>query len=276
MAMAVLATLRWWSGANIDRFLFHDEIWLREPCGVAPTLFHVDLIHLIFNVYWLWVFGSQVEQTFGSGRTLGIYLLFAIGSGMAQVAFLAGGVDLSGVGYGLFGLLWILSPKDPRFWNVVDRPTVQLFIGWFFLCIALTAAGVWNVANVAHGARLDPRNVARLDDCRPWRWPTLTRRDPCRSLFTLHRRRNYRTSLRELVEKLCRGVGLRGLSGPGRRQNATRRFLYERAVAIDPQANSWWHNLGVAYSRGEYKRPKPHWIAPLPRRKNSVGSRQPK
>ena len=33
-----------------------------------------------------------------------------------------------------------------------DQGTVQVFIGWFFLCIALTYANVMLVANIAHGA----------------------------------------------------------------------------------------------------------------------------
>ena len=35
---------------------------------------------------------------------------------------------------------------------VCDEQTVQLLIGWFFLCILLTHFGVMLVANIAHGA----------------------------------------------------------------------------------------------------------------------------
>jgi hypothetical protein len=63
-----------------------------------------------------------------------------------------GGVGLSGVGYGLFGLLYVLSQYDERFRDSVDKSTVNLFIGWFFFCIFATVTHMFNVANVAHGA----------------------------------------------------------------------------------------------------------------------------
>jgi tetratricopeptide (TPR) repeat protein len=34
----------------------------------------------------------------------------------------------------------------------MDSATVKLFVGWFFVCIAATVAGMLPVANVAHGA----------------------------------------------------------------------------------------------------------------------------
>ena len=70
----------------------------------------------------------------------------------AEQALFYGGVGLSGVVYGLFGLLWVLSRRDSRFRDAMDRQTVQLMVAWFFLCIVLTITGAWKVANVAHGA----------------------------------------------------------------------------------------------------------------------------
>lgn len=63
-----------------------------------------------------------------------------------------GGVGLSGVGYGFFGLLWVLSKTDQRFRNSVDKKAIELFVFWFFLCIVTTYTGAMDVANVAHGA----------------------------------------------------------------------------------------------------------------------------
>jgi cytochrome c-type biogenesis protein CcmH/NrfG len=62
------------------------------------------------------------------------------------------GIGLSGIGYGLFGLLWVLSREHNRFLDAIDGQTSGLFVGWFFFCIMLTWTGVWRVGNVAHGA----------------------------------------------------------------------------------------------------------------------------
>jgi membrane associated rhomboid family serine protease len=126
----------------------HGEIW-RLVTSMFP---HVDPLHLIFNIYWFWVFGTLVEEVYGHAKTAALILLFAFGSGAFEFAFSTGGVGLSGVGYGLFGLLWVLSKRDERFRDAIDARTIQLFVFWFFLCIALTAANVLPVGNVAHGA----------------------------------------------------------------------------------------------------------------------------
>jgi membrane associated rhomboid family serine protease len=123
------------------------QVW-RLVTSILP---HGDPIHLAFNLLWMWVLGTLVEDVFGHVRTLLLVLVLAAGSGAAEYAFVHGGIGLSGVGYGLVGFLWVLSRRDERFRGAVDAQTVQLFVGWFFLCIVLTAANVWHVANVAHG-----------------------------------------------------------------------------------------------------------------------------
>ena len=152
--LAIVAFLRSSGGTNIgEQFMFNAVDWWREPWRlVTPALFHGDIIHLLFNLCWLWVFGTLVEAEFGHAPTLGIFLLLAAGSEAAEYAVFGEGIGLSGVNYGLFGLLWVLSRRDRRFYDAVDRQTVQLMVGWFFLCIVLTIAKVWSIANVAHGA----------------------------------------------------------------------------------------------------------------------------
>lgn len=149
LVTAVLAagvSVAWWSGGNVAALL-------GKPWGLlGSTLPHVGAMHLIFNLWWLFVFGTEVEAVFGSLRTLGLFAVLAAGSSAWQEALVGGGVGLSGVGYGLFGMLWVLSGTDRRFRGVVDRSTVELFVGWFLLCCVLTALGIWRVGNVAHGA----------------------------------------------------------------------------------------------------------------------------
>lgn len=151
--IAIVATARYLGGADIERFMFNGQDCWRQPWRlVTPALFHGDLIHLLFNLCWLWVFGTLVEAEFGHGPTLAIYLLLAAGSETAEFVLFGQGIGLSGVNYGLFGLLWVLSSRDRRFRDAVDRQTIQLLVGWFFLCIVLTMTDVWRVGNVAHGA----------------------------------------------------------------------------------------------------------------------------
>jgi membrane associated rhomboid family serine protease len=130
--------------ANIRRW----QLWRL----VTSALPHANLMHLVFNLYWTWVFGTLIEEVFGHLKTLAIFLLLALGSSAAEYAFLSGGIGLSGVGYGLFGMLWVLARRDPRFAGSVDANTTSLFVVWFFICIVLDATGAMPVGNVAHGA----------------------------------------------------------------------------------------------------------------------------
>lgn len=153
-AGAIVVTGASWSGQDISGLLMNSDVWNRWQLwrALTATLPHVNFFHLAFNLYWLWTFGTLVERVYGHLKCAGIYLLLAFGSMLADFALLDGGVGLSGVGYGLWGMLMVLERRDARFADAVDRQTNQLFIGWFFLCIVLTVTNVMPVANIAHGA----------------------------------------------------------------------------------------------------------------------------
>jgi membrane associated rhomboid family serine protease len=153
-AASVAATLLWWTNHNVDWFFMDERVWTRWEIWRAftATLPHVNFFHLAFNIYWLWAFGTVVENVYGHLKFAAIILLFALGSMLAEFALLSGGVGLSGVGYGLWGLLWALDRNDPRFAGAMDNRTSKLFLAWFVICIVLTVTGVMAVANIAHGA----------------------------------------------------------------------------------------------------------------------------
>lgn len=150
----LVASGRW----DIARFEMSPATFAGQPWRVVTSalphlldLGRFDIFHLPFNLFWLWLFGTLIEDVWGHVRTLALVLLLAAGSGLAEYALFRGGVGLSGVTYGLFGVLWVLAPRDKRFAGAVDAHTTRLMVIWFFLCIAATASHVWAIANVAHG-----------------------------------------------------------------------------------------------------------------------------
>jgi membrane associated rhomboid family serine protease len=134
----------------VDDHAFHGEPW-RLLTSALP---HGSPLHLIFNVYWTWVIGSALEERFGHFRVFAAMVLMAAVPLAAEYAFFGAGIGLSGVGYGLFGWAWMVSRREPRFADVVDARTVQMFIGWGILCVIMTVTGIYPVANVAHGVGL--------------------------------------------------------------------------------------------------------------------------
>ena len=49
---------------------------------------HGGILHLAFNMFALWMFGSAIESIFGSRRFLFFYLTCGLGAAIAQISFL--------------------------------------------------------------------------------------------------------------------------------------------------------------------------------------------
>lgn len=115
---------------------------------ITPIFVHLDLLHLLFNLYWTYQFGSLIESRRGSGRFVALVLFVAIVSNLAQF-FTAGPFfgGMSGVGYGLFGYLWIKGRFDPAAGMQLPQSLVIFFLLWLFLC---TTGLFGPVANTAH------------------------------------------------------------------------------------------------------------------------------
>jgi len=243
-------TIAWWGGWDVRPLTMDARAWHGQPWRLASSaLPHIDVFHLALNLYWLWVFGTLVESVLGHGATAGLVLLFAIGSSAAEYALFDGGVGLSGVGYGLFGLLWVLAHRDPRFRGAVDRQIASLFLGWFVLCCFLTATGAWPVANAAHaggallgvlvGFVLSARGAAKMAlsgvlfgavivmlACATVARPVVN--------FGGH-----------VAEELA----LLGYLDLERDHNESAAEKLRRAVTMDAGRADWWYNLGLALQR---------------------------
>ena len=135
------------------------EVW--RP--VTTTLLHGGLFHAVFNIYWLLLFGSVVERRFGSWRMLGLFVLLAYVSMVPEFVISNfnrpldeqnAAVGLSGVIYGLLGVVWMGRSKDPQFEAACSSETLALLLGWLVLCLPLTYFEVLPLANIAHAAGL--------------------------------------------------------------------------------------------------------------------------
>jgi len=125
----------------------------------TSTLMHGDLIHAGFNVYVLLMFAPALENLFGSYRMLGLIVLLGYVSMMPE--YVIGSyhrdepvmiVGLSGIVYGLFGMLWIGRRFRAELNAVCSDSTSMFLLGWFVLCIFMTYSGVMSIASIAHGA----------------------------------------------------------------------------------------------------------------------------
>ena len=118
----------------------------------TPIFLHFSPLHILFNMYWLHVLGSQIERLKGSKFFITFVLALALFSNLAQFIMsgpLFGG--MSGVVYGLFGYVFIKCKFDPGDGFYIDSFTANIMFGWFALCFL----GVFpSVANWAHAGGL--------------------------------------------------------------------------------------------------------------------------
>ncbi len=242
---AIITTVANWTGWDCDPLLMDARAWdgqlWRLPGSALP---HVGLMHLAFNLYWLWVLGTAVEGPLGWLATSVIVLILAAGSAAAQYALSVPGVGLSGLVYGLFGMLLVLGRRDHRFARVIDGRIAAMFVGWFVLCWIMTEAGAWKIANVAHGAG------AILGLLLGWTWIARGRRRVLAATALIA------ATVLSLIGAAIRTPSAAELAYlgyfdlvSGRIERAADR--YQRAVEKDPGQADWWHNLGTAQEQLE-------------------------
>ncbi len=157
------------NNANPDAFSFRvaslskGELWR----AITPIFIHFDIFHLIFNMYWLVIFGSQIENRYGSVRFSLLVLGSALVSNFFQAivpidiggsppGFLGGYLvtqfgGMSGVNYALFGFVLMRMVYDRSSNLFVSQFTVMFLLGWLVFCMTPVATGMGiNVANWAH------------------------------------------------------------------------------------------------------------------------------
>lgn len=86
-----------------------------EPWRMITSIFaHANILHLLLNMYTLWVFGSALEPLLGRARYLALFLIsgFAGSLGVLLIASpVVPVVGASGAIFGLFGAFFIIQRR---------------------------------------------------------------------------------------------------------------------------------------------------------------------
>jgi rhomboid protease GluP len=141
-----------WNTLSKYGYLPAFDIWGGKYWALLSSVFvHRALLHIAFNVYWLWVLGGALEREIGPLRMLAFFTTSAIVSSGVELAVSGStGKGASGVGYSIFGFMWIARSRIEAFKKAVPKQVVVLFLGWGVLCIVATLLKTMNVGNAAH------------------------------------------------------------------------------------------------------------------------------
>ncbi|WP_198679300.1 rhomboid family intramembrane serine protease [Thermomonospora amylolytica] len=141
----------------VDRFamlgVWVDQFGMVRPGGVADGEFHrlitaaflhsppgssFSITHILFNMWALWVLGSQLEQVLGRWRFTALYLLSALGGSVLLYLVNPTGaaVGASGAIFGLFGAFFVVAKRM----NAPTGGIVTLLV--LNLVITFTVSGI--------------------------------------------------------------------------------------------------------------------------------------
>ncbi|MFZ2311106.1 MAG: rhomboid family intramembrane serine protease, partial [Methylobacter sp.] len=131
---------------------------------ITHAFLHGSWIHLIINLWFLWIFGDNVEDAMGAFRFIGFYLICAVVAAAAQIlsdpAAITPMVGASGAISGVMGAYARLYPKAyvhtlipiGFFITTAAIPAVYMLGYWFFIQLisSLLPGGPGGVAFLAH------------------------------------------------------------------------------------------------------------------------------
>ena len=129
---------------------------------VTSMFLHGGWMHIIGNMWFLWIFGDNVEDALGHFKYLVFYVLCGIAAGMTQVLFSAGSrlpmVGASGAIAGVMGAYLIKFPKSRIvtlvfvfiFFTTIEVPAGLMLAYWFFIQF-FSGVGTIGYSHVSQG-----------------------------------------------------------------------------------------------------------------------------
>jgi len=130
------------------RFIAQQGENLLNPAGFLPVFssmfLHANLVHLLSNMWMLWIFGDNVEDCMGHGRYLFFFLLCGVASVFAQtVSNPQSAIPMIGASGAISGVLgaYFLTYPQARiltlvpiiiFFYIIELPAF-FFLGFWFV-----------------------------------------------------------------------------------------------------------------------------------------------
>jgi membrane associated rhomboid family serine protease len=145
--------------------------YFSAPTLITSMFLHGSWMHVIGNMWWLWIFGDNVEDRLGHGRYLAFYLGCGIAAALGQMFIdptsTLPTIGASGAIAGVMGAYLVLYPHSRVltlvpiifYLEIIELPAILLLGIWFVMqlfsagSVAVTAStqggGVAFMAHVA-------------------------------------------------------------------------------------------------------------------------------
>jgi membrane associated rhomboid family serine protease len=168
LTIIVLNALAWLVEISLPREVL--PVFL-QVYGVVPADFHGSTLissmflhgswsHIIGNMWYLWIFGDNIEDRLGHGRFIVFYLLCGIAAAVGHIVVDPNStlptIGASGAIAGVMGAYFVLYPQSRVltlvpwiFLQIVEMPAIVLLGFWFLM--QLFSAGAIAVTTSTHG-----------------------------------------------------------------------------------------------------------------------------
>jgi membrane associated rhomboid family serine protease len=105
-ACILIYGLQWLTGQRLtNAWIYVPSFTAEQPWRmITSTFLHGSPLHILFNMYTLYVFGSVIERLIGHGRFLVLYMVSGF-AGSVAVLLLAPTVPVLGASGAIFGLM---------------------------------------------------------------------------------------------------------------------------------------------------------------------------
>ena len=136
--------------------------YFSPPTLITSMFLHGSWSHVLGNMWYLWIFGDNVEDRMGHFRFLVFYLLCGIIAALGQIFIdptsTLPTIGASGAIAGVMGAYFVLYPQSRVltlipliiFWEIVELPAIFL-LGFWFLMQLFSAGAIAATANSQMG-----------------------------------------------------------------------------------------------------------------------------
>ena len=134
-----------------------EGFWLWQL--VTYMFLHEGLGHVFFNMFALWMFGTQLENDWGSRKFLTYYMVTGIGAGLSNLlvaplfATPMMTIGASGAVYGILIAFGMLYPEQPIYLYFLFPIKAKYFVG-FYVLLELFSGVTGTTDGIAHFAHL--------------------------------------------------------------------------------------------------------------------------
>jgi membrane associated rhomboid family serine protease len=169
ITIIVLNALAWLFEISLPHEVLNDFLaiygvvpaYFSAPTLITSMFLHGSWSHVIGNMWYLWIFGDNVEDRVGHGRFIAFYLLCGIAAALGQVAVdptsTLPTIGASGAIAGVMGAYFVLYPHSRVltlvpfifFMQVVELPAILLLGFWFLM--QLFSAGTIAMTTASRG-----------------------------------------------------------------------------------------------------------------------------